>query len=292
MKTCLMKTNRYEISLVNHGFLSLDGGAMFGSVPRPLWERKAHPDAKHRITLATRSLLIRGEGICALVDVGCGNKWSEKEQTIFNFTPIIEQTPAFHPEEITDLIITHLHFDHAGGLTYYNADGVLQPSYPQATIWLQHDNYETAIDPNIRERASYLPEHIAQLKQGTLKLVQGTCEILPDIWVHQSDGHTRGLQYIEIRGGDAPILYPSDLIPTSHHLPLPYHMGYDMCAQTLLEEKAPFLERALQEKALIVFEHDPEIAVATIEKKESGHYGIAMIVERETNPGTDGKIGG
>ena len=270
-----MKTNRYEITLFNHGFLSLDGGAMFGSVPRPLWERKAHPDEKHRITLATRSLLIRNQEICALVDVGCGNKWSEKEQNIFNFQPTPLSDRTFQAEEVTDLIITHLHFDHAGGLTHRDTDGNLQLSYPNAKVWLQKENYQEAINPNIRERASYLQEHVSLLQNADLRLTDGVQEILPDIWVHQSNGHTQGLQYIEIRGGDVPVLYPSDLIPTAHHLPLPYHMGYDMCAKTLLDEKMPFLEKALQEQALVVFEHDPETPVATIGKNEKGQYCVA-----------------
>ena len=270
-----MKTNRYEITLFNHGFLSLDGGAMFGSVPRPLWERKAHPDEKHRITLATRSLLIRNQEICALVDVGCGNKWSEKEKNIFNFQPTALLDRSFQVEEVTDLIITHLHFDHAGGLTHRDTDGNLQLSYPNAKVWLQKENYQEAINPNIRERASYLQEHVSLLQNADLRLTDGVQEILPDIWVHQSNGHTQGLQYIEIRGGDVPVLYPSDLIPTAHHLPLPYHMGYDMCAKTLLDEKMPFLEKAIQEQALVVFEHDPETAVATIGKNEKGQYCVA-----------------
>ena len=270
-----MKTNRYEITLFNHGFLSLDGGAMFGSVPRPLWERKAHPDEKHRITLATRSLLIRNQEICALVDVGCGNKWSEKEKNIFNFQPTPLLDRSFQVEEVTDLIITHLHFDHAGGLTHRDTDGNLQLSYPNAKVWLQKENYQEAINPNIRERASYLQEHVSLLQNADLRLTDGVQEILPDIWVHQSNGHTQGLQYIEIRGGDVPVLYPSDLIPTAHHLPLPYHMGYDMCAKTLLDEKMPFLEKAIQEQALVVFEHDPETAVATIGKNEKGQYCVA-----------------
>ncbi|MCB0330450.1 MAG: MBL fold metallo-hydrolase [Bdellovibrionales bacterium] len=269
----------YEITTFNHGFLQLDGGAMFGSVPRPLWERIYPADEKHRIRLATRSLLLKSEKHTILFDVGCGEKWSEKERAIYGFEPALTEQPKLEYDAITDLVITHLHFDHAGGLTYFDLDGQLQLRYPNARIWIQSSNLQLARNPNLRERASYLESHVAPLADADLKEITGSAEILPNIFVHVSNGHTEGLQYVEIRDKESSIYYPSDLIPTSRHLPLPYHMGYDMCAATLLKEKQIFLERVLKEDSTIVFEHDSDVSAVKIEINTRGHYGVKETFE-------------
>ncbi|MCB0319351.1 MAG: MBL fold metallo-hydrolase [Bdellovibrionales bacterium] len=264
----------HSITCVNHGFLRLDGGAMFGSVPKPLWERRISPDENNRILLATRCLLIRSNGRVILVDVGSGDKWSEKDQHIFAFTSPTQLPLPYTPDEVTDVVLTHLHFDHAGGITKLGAGGELILSYPNARIHLQDENYKLAKAPNIRERASYLSSHVTPLEHANMSLLNGSTEIFPGIWVHPVHGHTRGLQYIEICEGDDCILYPSDLIPTSHHLPLPYHMGYDMCAETVLKEKEAFLNYAIEKNAIVIFEHDPEVPAVRIGKNPKGHYDI------------------
>ncbi|MCI5065782.1 MBL fold metallo-hydrolase [bacterium] len=265
-----LSCGRYTVDFVNHGYLLLDGGSMFGAVPRALWERKMAPDEKNRIRLATHSLLIRGEGRTILVDVGCGEKWNEKQHAIFGFSPPLAGKKTIPFEEVTDVIITHLHFDHAAGLTYTDPQGELHLRYPDAKIWIQEENYTAATHPNVRERASYLSNHVAPLKDAKLQLLNGREEVFPDITVDVSHGHTRGLQRIKISGGEYPLHFPSDLMPTSHHLPLPYHMGFDMCAAQILEEKSEFLEEVISEGGRIALQHDPEVLILRVARSDSG----------------------
>lgn len=276
-----ISTPRYTISLVNHGFFRLDGGAMFGSVPKNLWQKIFPSDSENCIRLATRSLLLKGEGRCILVDVGNGEKWNEKLRVIFG----IENTPAaelpFKPEEITDVVLTHLHFDHAGGISRYDDQGTLVPTFTNARIHLQRANYENALQPNLRERASYLAENVGVLREQETYFIEGDVEILPDIFVHRVDGHTVGQQTVEVRGGKHPIFFPTDLCPTSRHLPVPYNMGYDICTSTILNEKEEYLERAYQERAIVVFEHDPDLPAAMIGKNDKGHFCVDEAIEIE-----------
>lgn len=269
-----MKFGRYEITLPNHGFFRLDGGAMFGAVPKNLWARSMPADSENCIRLATRSLLLKDGERNILVDVGNGNKWSEKLAKIFGIENTPEGELGFSRDEITDIILTHLHFDHAGGISYYTDSGELALSYPSARMYLQRANFENGKNPNLREKASYLANHINILEEGKLELLDGDGEVLPDIFVKRVDGHTIGQQYLEIRSDHDTILYPTDLCPTSHHLPLPYNMGYDMCTKTLLEEKEAFLSYAVEKNAIVVFEHDPELAAARIHIDDRGHYGV------------------
>lgn len=268
-----MRIGAYELSLHNFGFFRLDGGAMFGSVPKNIWSKKIPVDDENCIPLATRCILLKGKGKVILVDVGLGDKWGEKERGIFAIKTIPFKDAGVVPEDITDVVLTHLHFDHAGGISYIK-DGKALLSFPNATIHLQRDNFENAKSPNLRERASYLPDNVDPLEQAKLNLLPGSCEILPGIFGHQVNGHTKGQQFIEIRGGERTILYPTDLIPTSRHLPLPYTMGYDICTETLMKEKESFLNLALERDAIVVFEHDPDVPAATICKDSKGHFAV------------------
>jgi len=271
---------KFKISAHNHGFFRLDGGAMFGSVPKNLWSRLIKPDEENCIPLATRSILIEVEDRKILVDVGCGDKMPAKLNKIFAIKNTPEDELGFDRKAVTDVILTHLHFDHGGGISRFkdNSPDELELVYPQAQVFIQKDNYLNAKNPNIRERASYLKENIDILESGDLKLVDGSTEIFPDIWVHPIHGHTTGQQYLEIRHGTERIYYVADLIPTSRHLPLPFHMGYDMCAGTVIDEKEKFLEKALSENALIIFEHDPDTEAGYLAINERGHYCLAKKV--------------
>lgn len=206
--------------------------------------------------------------------LGSVRNGKEKQRQIFDIhnTPI--QALPFDPEHITDIVLTHLHFDHAGGISRWTSQDKKEPilTYPKARIYLQKANFENAKSPSLRERASYLPENVTVLESAALQLVEGSAEVIPGIWVHRVDGHTEGQQWIELVDGARSIMYPTDLIPTSHHLALPFTMGYDICAATVMKEKEEFLQRALSRKALIVYEHDPLVVASGVTVDPRGHY--------------------
>lgn len=256
-----MEVGRYRVTVHNHGFFRLDGGAMFGSVPKALWARDAPPDESNRILLATRSLIIEDGGRKMIVDVGCGDKWSEKNRAIF----CIEDTPYAPVPGVTDVLLTHLHFDHAGGVSRFAADGRSpEPCYPNARHFVSAANLENAQSPNVRERASYLAENVDVLASTELTLTQPEQGIWPGVTVHESNGHTHGLHWVKISDGGTTVVFPADLIPTSHHLPVPYVMGYDICAETSMNEKRDLVDRAVAENWVVVFEHDPIVGAARL----------------------------
>jgi glyoxylase-like metal-dependent hydrolase (beta-lactamase superfamily II) len=271
MKTC----GPYQISTFNFGMFRLDGGAMFGSVPKNLWSKSIPADQDNCISLATRCLVLRGNGKVAIIDVGMGEKWSEKQRSIYGVANTEETSWPITREEVTDVILTHLHFDHAGGITRYLEDSTLVPSFPNAQIHLQKSHWEYAHNPSLKDKASYISENIAPLSSLPLLLHDGPTEILPSVWAHPVHGHTKGQQWIEVRGNERSILVTTDVVPTSHHIPLPYHMGYDLCAETILREKEAFLEFALRGNHILFFEHDPEIEAVTVTKNDKGKFTVS-----------------
>jgi glyoxylase-like metal-dependent hydrolase (beta-lactamase superfamily II) len=274
-----MRIGKLSISVANFGLFRLDGGAMFGSVPKNLWSRSIPADEENCIRLACRSLVVTSHDRKFLIDVGMGEKWSDKQRAIY----AIRNTPrlnwGFDPESITDVILTHLHFDHAGGITYFTESGEIKLSYPNARVHLQCANWDHARHPSLKDRASYLTENVAPLEQANLVLCDGDVEIYPGIIVHRVDGHTPGQQWIEITDGTTKIFFATDLIPTRHHVPLPYHMGYDVCAETILREKQIFLERAVKENAIVCFQHDADIEAAHVHVNDKGHFAVKDVVE-------------
>jgi len=268
----MLKIGDYEVSVLISDDFALDGGSMFGSVPKTLWSKSISPDELNRIPLTCRLLVLKKDQQLILVDVGCGNKWDDKLKKIYaienKFADILsKQIPA-----VTDIILTHLHFDHAGAISHYDQNNKLQLTFPTAKVYLQAENFQNANNPNAREKASYLTDHVGPLSSANLHLVNGNKEILPGIFVECVNGHTKGLQWILVRGEQQSLAYPSDLIPTAHHLPLPYVMGYDMCAEKSLEEKQNFLNRAVAEKWIVVFEHDRETAAGVVAKDDKGRH--------------------
>lgn len=268
-----MKIGHFTITEVIFGHFRLDGGCMFGSVPKNLWSKSIPGDAENCIHLACRSLLIDVNGRRFLVDVGMGEKWSDKQRQIYGIKNTPKEQWGFDPSSVTDVILTHLHFDHAGGITSPTPDGGVTLSFPQATIHLQRANWDHARNPTLKDRASYIAENVQPLSQAKLSLYEGTHEIVPGLIVHRVDGHTKGQQWIEVAAGNERLFFPTDLIPTAHHVPLAYHMGYDVCAETLLEEKEAFLARARGENAWLCFQHDVDTAVARVKLNDRGQYG-------------------
>lgn len=271
-----MRVGPFTVSAYNHGYFRLDGGAMFGTVPKTIWSKLMSPDDDNRIRLAARSLIIRAEERVFMVDAGMGDRWTDKLRCIYDIQLRPDDDAGLDPGSVTDIVLTHLHFDHARGIfrARPEAGGEVGLRYPDARVYVQAANYENAKSPNARERTSYLQEDVRLLERTRLILTSGSEEIHPGIWVHRSDGHTRGHQWVEVRSGEASVVFPSDMVPTSRHLPLPYLMGYDISAETLLDEKDGFLSRAVADRWVVVFGHDPDVTAGRVTREEKGHYAL------------------
>ncbi|MEM7164363.1 MAG: MBL fold metallo-hydrolase [Planctomycetota bacterium] len=274
----------WRVDIFECGRLALDGGAMFGSVPRVVWQRRIAPDSAHRIPLAMRLLLLRRDDATVLVDTGIGDKFDQTFRDMFAVenpvttvapTPLLQALADFGvtAEQITHVVLTHLHFDHGGGTTRRGVDGVPSLTFPNAEHFLQSANWETANDPNPRERASYLRDNFAPLAGGRLTLLDGASELLPGLQVLPSHGHTAGMQTLRLEGGGQVLHYLADLAPTRHHLHLPFTMGYDLSALEIMREKEALLPQAVAEDAIIVFEHDPQLAAGRI-GMDGGKFAI------------------
>jgi glyoxylase-like metal-dependent hydrolase (beta-lactamase superfamily II) len=262
-------------------YFRLDGGSMFGSVPKALWERFAPADDKNRIALVARALYLESEGRRILIDAGLGGKFEPREAEMFAVSSAPERELPFRWAELTHLIPTHLHFDHGGGLTVrHEPGGPVALAAPAAKVYLQRANWERALAPGPRERASYLGENVEPLRQADLELVDGDRELLPGVSVHRSDGHTRGMQWLTVEAEMGTLAFPADLIPTTSHLHLPFVMGYDMCVETLLGEKEAFLRRAVAERWIVVFAHDAKTPASRLALEARGRFclGEPMVI--------------
>jgi glyoxylase-like metal-dependent hydrolase (beta-lactamase superfamily II) len=270
-----MKLHRIET-----GNFMLDGGAMFGVVPKALWERTNPSDDKNRIKMAARSLLIEDGDRLILIDTGMGNKQSEKFYGHYalwgnhSLDNSLEKA-GFHRDDITDVFLTHLHFDHCGGAIQYNTNQVLEPAFKNAHFWSHQNHWEWATNPNSREKASFLPENILPIHEsGQLELLTGTGKQLTktalDFDILLMDGHTEKQMLPLIQYQGKKIVFAADLIPTVGHLPIPYVMGYDTRPLLTLEEKDAFLARAVEEDFLLFLEHDAENELISLEQTAKG----------------------
>lgn len=262
---------RWRIHAIQAGGQKLDGGAMFGVVPKPLWERRIAADARNRIALGMRCLLVEhGDGL-VLIDTGAGNKESEKFHDIYGIdnagadgrTSLEDglRASGYGPDDVTHVINTHLHFDHGGGNTYVDGEGIVRPSFPRARHYVQRGEYEFATRVNERTAASYFPRNFEPLREsGQLELIRGEPEILPGISVVLTPGHVPWHQSVRLHSDGETAVFLGDVIPTSAHLPLPWIMGYDVEPLVTLESKRVLLRRAAEEEWLLVFEHDASVA--------------------------------
>jgi glyoxylase-like metal-dependent hydrolase (beta-lactamase superfamily II) len=258
----------WTVHTLETGVIRLDGGAMFGSVPKPVWSKSNPADERNRITLAMRCLLLEGEGRRILVDVGVGDKFPDKLVDIYGVDhreQSLERSLSalgLGVEDVTDVVLTHLHFDHAGGATRRHG-GLLTPRLPRAHYYVQRRNWENAGHPSPRERASYMPENYVPLMEaGVLRLWDGAQRPWSGIELFTAEGHTRGQQLVRISGPEGVLYYVADLIPTASHVRIPFVMGYDAAAIETMSEKRELLERAVAERAWICLEHDPATALA------------------------------
>jgi glyoxylase-like metal-dependent hydrolase (beta-lactamase superfamily II) len=277
-----VKLGKFDIQPVTDGRFRLDGGAMFGVVPKMLWEKCCQPDEQNRISLGLNCLLIRTGRKNILVDTGLGDKEDAKFQEMF----AVERIPTLRdslkmqglqPKDIHMIVNTHLHFDHAGGNTV-RENGAIVPTFPRAKYFVQRGEYEDAARANERTRASYRRENftpVAHVDQW--EFMDGETELVPGVSVVVTEGHTRNHQSIKIESEGQIAFYLGDLIPTVSHLPLPYIMGYDLYPLQTLETKRWVLDRALNENWLLVFEHDPRVLMGRVRKDIEGKFYLEEV---------------
>ncbi len=282
-----MQLGPWEVQIVSGGSFRLDGGAMFGTVPKVVWNKIYPADEDNMILMATNCLLIRGEvdGVkhVILVDNGNGDKESDDFMARFKFQGrgVLDAELAKHgvkPGDVTLQILTHLHFDHAGGSTRFDEAGKLVPSFPNARYIVQKKDLEDARQPHLRVKASYLAKNWEPLEAvGVLDTVEGNIEILPGISVRRVPGHIEGLQAVVIEGDSKKLMYIADLIPTARHIQPAWVMGYDLDVVTCVNERQKVLAEVTGTETICVFEHDPDIPSGTVSRDAKGKYAVTPV---------------
>lgn len=275
----MLKIGKFQIDIVDTGSLALDGGAMFGVVPKALWQKAySEADELNRIPMASRPLLVRWEDKVMLIDAGSGNKLGEKLEKIYNInsekTPISAGLSKYNikPEDITDFVYTHLHFDHAGGSTIIE-NGEPVPVFKNAKNYVQKSQYDWAMNPTMKDRASFMKENWEPVRAGgKFELLEGEGNIYDGISVIPVDGHTKGMQMIKISDGGETLLFGADLTPTTAHISYPFIMGYDNFPLTTLAEKEKYFPIAYEDNWTIVFEHDAFSQAGKLGMNEKGIY--------------------
>ena len=269
-----------QLTVLNAGSLWLDGGAMFGVVPKPLWERERKPDDKNRIQLAMNLLLVDDGKQRTLIDTGAGTKWDEKSTSIYRLDPrsaeeILEPV-GLAPSDIGRVVNSHLHFDHAGGNTRREGDSLV-PAFPNAVYWMQRGEVETARVQNERIRASYAEENFEPLftEPDRVRLIDGDGEIGGGLRVGLAPGHTPSMQTILCGTGGDTVCFLADLIPTASHVRYPYIMGYDLEPLRTLESKKRLIPQALSESWTLIFEHDVRLPVGTLVEDQGKIRAVA-----------------
>lgn len=263
-----MKLGKFEIYPMLDGLFRLDGGAMFGVVPKVMWDKTNPPDKNNRILLALRTCLIDTGNELILIDTGIGDKGQDKFNDIYqvNHHTNLEtslQKFKFTTSDINIVINTHLHFDHCGGNTKLDSNGKVIPTFPNAKYYIQKSEWEAAINPDRRSKASYLKEDFLPLQDADLvKIVDGDAKIINGIEVIKTAGHTYGHQVVLVGSENQKLIYWGDLIPTASHISLPFLMAYDLFPLQTMEHKQKLLNHAVSENWISFFEHDPKIAMA------------------------------
>lgn len=274
-----MKIGPYEIHIVENGSFGLDGGAMFGIVPKVLWERKIPSDEKNRIPLAVRSLLLKSDKYKIIVEAGIGTSFPPKETSIYKIDHSKRSTATslnelgLTTQDITHVFLTHLHFDHVGGATYKDKDNSPKLTFPKAKYFVQKRQWEWAQNPTEKDRVSFessLFKPLMELK--ALELIDGPGKWLDSIEIFVVNGHTEAQQMLYLADGKQSLLFCGDLVPTSAHIGYPWIMGYDNQPLVTLKEKKYWLPRMFDEKGILFFGHDPKIAYGTLNKDPNGKF--------------------
>ena len=274
-----MLIGSYQLYSIETSEFALDGGAMFGIIPKPLWEKEVPADEQNRITMVTRSLLLVSDDHKIIIDTGNGTKWQEKFRDIYRIeldNLNLEKSLAkynFSPGDITDVYCTHLHFDHVGGNTKIVA-GKLEPGFPNATYWVQNETWELANSPSEKDAGSFMSaDWSVLLENNMIHFVDGKESFLPEIENHLTYGHTTGLMHPIIGDSTNKLIYMADLIPMAAHIPLPWVMAYDIHPALTVQEKGEILPTIVDEDWIIFFEHDPVYQAATVQF-DGKHYRL------------------
>jgi glyoxylase-like metal-dependent hydrolase (beta-lactamase superfamily II) len=282
-ETKTIRVGDLELTPLLDSYFRLDGGAMFGVVPKPLWERRAPADERNRIQLATRPLLVTTGSTRLLVDAGIGNKMDAKSVDIYaidrsrNLTHALAEV-GLGVGDIDTVLASHLHFDHFGGATRRDEDGGIRPAFPNARYVVRGDEWEDATHPHERNRASYLQDDFVPLQgAGVLDLFQGDQEVVPGVRVAWTGGHARSHQVVYLESAGKTAVFTADMIPTAAHIDPPWIMGYDLYPMETLAFKRSFIAEAIDREYLIVFEHDPVIRAGYIREKNGRKYVDAVL---------------
>lgn len=272
-----MRIGDYKIKTIEMTNFSLDGGAMFGVIPKPMWEKSyVNADERNRIEMTTRLLYLENDEKKILIDTGIGNKIDEKFAEIYNIdkskssVELSLSNYGINADDITDVILTHLHFDHVGGATKIE-NGEVIPTFKNAEYYVQEEQYKWALNPTYKDRASFIPDnYIPIFNNKRLNFIEGETTLFKGIDLIPIDGHTKSMQMIRIYDEKDTLLYVTDLCPTSAHILAPYFMGYDNFPLTVLAEKEKYLPLANEDNWTIFFEHDAFTEAAKIEPSKKG----------------------
>lgn len=266
-----------ELVTLSDGFVHLDGGAMFGTVPRTLWQKRLPPDDANRIPLGMRPLVVRGEQTL-LIDAGCGDKMDAKNAAIYGLDRRYHldhslAEAGLTADDIDIVLASHLHFDHVGGFTARAKDGAIVPRFPRARYVAHRGEWHDATHPHERNRASYLQENFVPLQDaGVLTLVDDGAEIMPGVRFRHSGGHTPHHQVVMIESGGRTAVYTADMYPTTSHIPDPWIMGYDLHPMDTLTFKRAFATEAVEKEYLLFFEHEPSLAAGYLREKDGKRF--------------------
>ena len=272
-----------ELITLSDGFFGLDGGAMFGTVPRVLWEKRLPPDDANRIPLSMRPLVVRSDTHTMIIDAGCGDKWDAKNREIFKFDRRYHLDHALAEagltaEDIDIVLASHLHWDHVGGFTRIDTSGAVVPRFPKAKYLAHRAEWQDATHPHERSRASYVQQDFVPLRDaGVLTLVDDGAEIIPGVKYRRSGGHCAHHQVVMIESGGKTAVFTADMYPTSVHVPDPWLMGYDLYPMDTLAFKRAFAREAIERNYVIFFEHDPSMAAGYIREKDGKRFVERLI---------------
>jgi glyoxylase-like metal-dependent hydrolase (beta-lactamase superfamily II) len=268
-----MRLGNLELTSLSDGFFRLDGGAMFGVVPKPMWEKRAPADARNRILLGLRPLLVKTPDHVVLIDSGIGGKMSPKDVDIYGIDRVRHLDHALadaglSADDIDVVVATHLHFDHMGGGTAF-IDGEVRPRFKHARYLVPRGDWEDANHTHERNRASYLPDNFLPLQRhGVMDFVERDGEVLPGISMWRTGGHAMHHHMVKIEAGGRTVCFVADLIPTTAHIDDPWIMGYDLYPMDTLIYKKRFLREAIDGEFIICFEHDPRVAAGIIRERD------------------------